>query len=536
VKGILKFVLLILLGVILLFGCLYFFVTSQYFLQNFILPELENSINGSVEAEKITFSPFSCELNVVNLKVDSPDKFSLKVGRADMDFNLTQLLFKRVELKYFNLNDTYIKIIQKRDRFVQKDFEQESNNVHSGESVSKRTDNENPLKNIKISLNKIKIKNLNLEYVIKRKTKNESTDIRFLNFNLDIPYIKTDAVSTGKFNGDMLFSSINDKNKLPGKFNGELKLNLSKTNFPTLFNGNANLSFYKYPNSKVALQLIPGKSQDHANAQCLLTVENLPTLPFLKTFVKGSYNESDGILKRLDVKLENNDLAALDAANEVNGELQMSLENFSIPIELKEFEIIKMFFLPIDIMANIDNYTNSRAALPVYLKKIFAYADDVIDGLSTLKFSSSNINLSYKKGIVYFDDFTLNGEKAKPFNRLKLSGTAGIDKKINLKTKTTINGVEIPLDIKGTTRRPKPVMNTFISDLLSNNLESVNSNKSNALKKAGEDTAEQLKDSVNKIIQDEKNYTSSSEDSKAELKNNVDNISNSLNSFLSNAK
>ena len=553
-KTTLKFILLILVGIVLIFGCMYFFITSQYFLQDYLLSELGSSINGSVKADKISFSPFMCELNINNIEIDSPDNFSLKADSVDLNFDIMQLLFKKVQLKFLIIDNANITITQHIYEKEKKVFGIDAYATDLVDSIvqnsslipaNKHLADKYPLEGININLNNIKINNLNIEYIIKRKVKRDSTNVYLKNFYLDIPNIKTNFSSTGRFKGELLFCSTNEKNKCKGKFDGDIKLNLSKFNFPTLLSVNTNLKFDKTPASKSVLKITSSYSQGLMKTNLLLTVKNMSLLPFFKTFLKGSYNESDGLMKELRLEIVNEDLTSANITKNIHGQLQMSLENISLPTELCKYDPFKIVFLPINVMANIDDYTKSKISIPPFLKKIFLYTDDVVDGVSTLKFKKGNIDLTLKDGIINFNEFMFKGKMLSPVNILQFSGTVDFDGKIDLKTKTTIAGIQIPLVIKGTIEKPKPIVTTFIPDLVSNNtMNIINTGKDsvygiidtggdavNILKEAGKNTAVQLNGSIKKIIQMGIISNDNSRNSKIELKSTTNDLVKIVNSI-----
>jgi hypothetical protein len=477
-KFFLKFIISVVIGIIILFGCTYFFITSHYFLQKFLLPEISKIVKGDITAENISYSSIFNDINIKNAHITFPGKFDLKAKNIDAEFNIWQLLWKTIDLKHITISDSNITIIQQYNKY--KKFGEKPIVYEHDISITNIDNNlqENKKSSYKININNIRINNLNIKYIIKHRIDNKTSHISLNNFYLYIPHIKTNNNSTGKFTGELNICDRSDNNKQSAKINGKILLNLSNSNTPSLCTINTELKFNKKLNSKLMLKITCSNlEQKPVKSRLVFTAKELPLSSIYKIFIDGSYNKTDSMIKKINLNLENNNLTTDNMMRNIEGHLQASLVNLSLPSELQEYDIVKAIFLPLNIIASINDYDNTQKDLPLYFKKVSMSADRVISGTTTLNFRSADIDLTLKNNTLHLNKTDFKDGVRSPIENLYITGTIDNNKYISLKTNTTIAKVQIPLIIWGTMEKPNPIISTFKSDLLSKNKNLGNNDK-----------------------------------------------------------
>ena len=99
-------------------------------------------------------------------------------------------------------------------------------------------------------------------------------------------------------------------------------------------------------------------------------------MPLFKAFVEGSYADAAGKVNNLSLDINGIDLNNPDIYTNVNGSLKTDIVELSLPIKLSEYGPVKLIFLPVEILSNINEYTKSNV-VPPGLSEVFKYANNI---------------------------------------------------------------------------------------------------------------------------------------------------------------
>jgi hypothetical protein len=188
-------------------------------------------------------------------------------------------------------------------------------------------------------------------------------------------------------------------------------------------------------------------------------------LPLFKAFVEGSYADAAGKVNNLSLDINGIDLNNPDIYTNVNGSLKTDIVELSLPIKLSEYGPVKLIFLPVEILSNINEYTKSNV-VPPGLSEVFKYANNISKGLTSMHFKQSNIDIALKKGKIQVEKLEMTGGTLSPVQSISIKGYIDLSNQINIKTKTNFIGVIIPLNIDGTIGTPKPNITMLLPGLV----------------------------------------------------------------------
>ncbi len=94
---------------------------------------------------------------------------------------------------------------------------------------------------------------------------------------------------------------------------------------------------------------------------------------------------------------------------------------------------------------------------------------NIFENLDNINLSSGKIILTAKRGKVYLDKVHFKGSKSDLVKYSDFFGTVDYDGKLEIKTKSDISGIRLPLDIKGTIDEPSANLAAFVPKFLTIN-------------------------------------------------------------------
>ena len=479
-KHVLKFLILILIGVIILFSCLYFFITSEYFLINFAIPQLATVTKGKVKADKIIFSPLSSDIKIENLQIIPQENFFLKIGRTDISFNPLDLFSQKITLNSLILKDIYIKCENTidSDDFLKKNTGLFNNNYNIGNLNYNNIDSYNPIKNYKINLKDISFKNVNIDYGIISSDKKHKALISIKNINLSIPKIKTGTAALAKFSGDFCFDPYTESKPLTGKLLSKIHLDLSDQNIITMLKSKTVIS-YKSSNKT----LIDFLYKNENSGSMHLNITDFPLQPFFSLFKSSRKPNLNSALNNFSLTVKN-----IFREAQLNGSLQASFKDCNLPIFLNNYDIIKPFFIPITKLSELP-VKNSELNNFKRLVKAVDYANDIKDGTVTLYFDAIDIKAQLNSNSVNISNAVFNSRNS-PINLLEISGKISDYGAVKLISSINYNGIIIPMRINGSISEPKINFEYLTKNLIKKNTEAFAESKPIKTKEAISKVAE----------------------------------------------
>ena len=459
-----KVLSIIIICLIIFCLCIYFLATNSFLLKNVVFPVAGSIMNAEIKVEKVVISPFAGDYEVKNLEVNSSDGYSLKIGSYNSNIDLFSLFEGIIKINYLNLKDTDIYITQ---------------DVSSGEGEKQEQKQKQPeaqaeepfdTSNLAIlDINKIKVENLNITYKIKRATEKESSVLELSNYNIAIPQLKSGADGTIDYSGVFKIYKAGpkaDENKLTGELTGKIYTKINKTSLPSLVKLTLKIKIEEEVTPiEMVFESNKNKQSQTYPFKLNTKISNFPLLPIFKASFADSFGKTTGILKDFSIDINGSDLINPDICKNVNGSLKLYIENLSFPRILLEYKMFKIIFLPIEILANINDYTTSKI-VPADLKEIFGLANNILNGVTKMRFKKTNIDISLEKGRIQFKELKMKGGLLNTIQNISMKGYLDLGKQMDITTKVSFSGLVIPMRIQGTIEDPKPNLTTLLPGMV----------------------------------------------------------------------
>ena len=379
--------------------------------------------------------------------------FSLSVSLSDLVNGL-------LKVNYLNLIDTNIDIVQNM---------MEENNMDM-KTVSVET--ENKKKSIKhsnvyndqdavqkkqsfmLDLKKINIDNFNVRYKAKRQNSSKTSIVKLNKFNLNIPELETGKLGNINYNGLINMNCGNGTSKLAGTLSGNIKMKFDKYLLPEIFKLKGQVKFGEeispiYVNFKSNKNLVTNRP-----FELKVNIKRFLLLPIFKAFISGGYSESKGCIKELTFQAKGTDLLKINPKKNLTASLHSNLEDIDLPVKLAKFAIVKLIFLPIEIISNINSFTKTNI-VPEKLNDAFKSVNEITEGLQTMYFKTGNIDISLDDKKIEVKNFNLKGGSVNTVRRIVFNGYVDVDGKMELNSKTSFIGIVVPIELTGTVNEPK---------------------------------------------------------------------------------
>ncbi len=284
-----KMFLIIIIVLIAALLAIYNFGTSQYCIKNIILPIVAKKTDSKINLNSIQISLLGSSIDIDELKYQSSsltataDKLTLKTSIYDVIFS------HKINVKSFLMKNGHI------------DLSLDSANAPATKKVTKekssskdKTISKN--KSYKLSLNNIKLENINLI------VHNNDTLTKITNLNINIPKLEPNETSDISLNGNI---SLKEGQKLiKGSVKSSTHLTLNEQLLPTSINSN---SIIELNGNKTPL-VLRLDTQNSKKFNFELTASNIFLTPIAKAFIPGRYNNTKGIIKDINIEATGNDI------------------------------------------------------------------------------------------------------------------------------------------------------------------------------------------------------------------------------------
>ena len=385
----------------------------------------------------------------------SAETFSCSIGISDLVNGL-------VKINYLNLINTNIDIVQKVDqeskknekiKVVSLDTKNIKNTIEYSNVDNKMLESQEKQPFV-IDLKKIKIDNFNVRYKIKRQHIAKSSIIKLNKFDLNIPMLKTGKIGNIDYRGLINMNCGNGNSELVGTLSGNIKTKFDKYLLPEIFKLKGQTKFGEkvspiYINFKSKKNLVTNRP-----FEVKVDIKRFLLLPIFKALISGGYSESEGCIKELTFQAKGKDLLKINPKKNLTASLHSNLEDIDLPVKLAKFAIVKLIFLPIEIISNINSFTKTNI-VPEKLNGAFKSVNEISEGLQTMYFKTGNIDISLNNKKIEVKNFYLKGGTVNTIRRIVFNGYVAVDGKMKLNTETSFIGIVVPIDLTGTVNKPK---------------------------------------------------------------------------------
>ncbi len=460
-KKLVKLISIVIIILIIVFFSLYFMLTSSFLIKNVFFPITGSIMGATIEVEKIVFSPLAGDCEIKKLDVLADNKtYSLKIGNYNSNIDLLSLLSGTLKVNYLNLHDFDINVIQ--TVYPDEEALHEQNN----ESYISKDKTEGINTFINLDINNVDIQNFNIHYTVKRSNKKNSSLLELTDFNLKAPVLKANEEGDISFNGIVKTGPSTGKEKMTGKITGTIHAKLTDKSLPSLIDLKSKATFTEEETPiNLLFEATKSKKEDIYPFKLNTQITNLPLLPFFKAFVEGSFSEAKGKINSFTLNAEGRNLLNPDPYSNIKGDLKINITDLALPIELAKYSPLRIIFLPIEILANVNDYTKSNT-VPSQLEGVFKYTNSLTQGLNDMYFRESNIDIALNKGVVDIKTLHMKGGLLRAVRSLSIKGQVDLNNSMDIKTKTNILEIIIPIRIEGTVDNPSPDLTMLLPGMV----------------------------------------------------------------------
>ncbi len=458
-KKVFKLLSIIIICLIILILSIYFIATSSFFIRNVLFPVTGKIFDIKINVEKIVVSPFAGDFEFYNLEVISQDGYSIKVKKYKSNINLFNLYKRVITINNLNLKDTDITIVQELSLEKKEIKKEEEPNYY-------RLTYDDLSDLIILDINNIKIDNFNIKYTAKRSTTKESSVMELSNYSLVIPQLKTGKMSIINYKGTLKTGPESGKQELTGEISGDIHTKISNNSLPPFLELNLKAKINEEVTPiKIVFESNKNKKLQTCPFKINMKLNNLSLLPLFKVFIGGSYSEGSGTVNNLSLNIVGSDLINPDINKNIEGVFNAEIVDLYLPIELAKYGPVKLIFLPVEILSNINQYTKTDT-VPSQLDGIFKSANSITSGLDSMHFSKNIIDISLDKGKVIIKKLDMTGGMLRAVRSISIKGNIDLHKEMDIDTQTSFVGVIVPIRITGTIDNPKPDLTMLLPGMV----------------------------------------------------------------------
>ena len=460
---------------------------------------------------KDSTSSIMSDLTMKSVNIKNNGKYSVVIHNLYTNFDLNKILNKKYYVNSLRVDEPRVVIIKKTKP-------ETANNASFSDNLSSASktnsiDNQNP--------------------VIAKKTKSETTgntsfsddtssiskikmaipattDTKHKNYDFDIRNIYIDNLSA-KIISDktLVFSNVNINSKgikantsskaevrlnyaiddkLKGTLNAENDFIIASNLLPETFRSIADVVNY---NNKSYLDLnfnCKQISQNNIPFSLNAKVNNLLLDPFLMTFAPIPYNKMSTNVDTLTLDVKGQDLYKFKT---MDGSITSKLTNISVPINIKDKNLIEVLFFPLRVLADLSSNTALKF-VPGTITNSINKIDDMFNNKKRIDFKKGKLNISLNSGLIIIKEFDFHGVPQNPITEMRVAGSINLNNNaVNLNTNTVLANLIIPLVIRGTIQKPKTDTARIIAAILQKNSET--------LVNTGVDMTKTINETINNI-------------------------------------
>lgn len=497
--------------IIVLIVILYFIVTAPFFIRKVILPIVGQQIKGTVTVDSIEVSPLKSRIAFTNLSLQT-EGITAKVKIFEADFKLFDLFSNSVSVSKFVLEDSYISIVSKQEESI-------ALNTQKNKQAKPTSQGKTILNNLNIK--DVRIANFNVKYSALRSDASLNTVSEIKNFYLEVPYFQTSGKAMADFSSDIVTSTSSDT--LSGNLKGKMFAELNDKTFPKELVFNSLLNLGK-DSSPISIKFDSSEEAGRTPFSMSANLSKMPLQPFFQTFLTGSYKKTDGYIDSFDLVANGSDLAAVSSLDRVNGTVNLAVSNVYVPANLDHNPIIGLILLPLNVISNLDKSISSEA-FSKQSANVLSSSKGAVSGTNIIEFKSGVVNAVMTDGNIDIKKFIFTGTPKSAVKSMDITGIINKDQSIDIKTKTDIGGLTIPVHITGTINDPKPDTINLVNSMLKNTATTIGNIIDSASKNgSGNDTTKSIMNAVDSFTGSSSSSSSDGGDSVGSLINSFKNI------------
>ena len=444
-----------------------------------------------------------------NLKVLEKGKYAVSIPKMEINLDLNKIINKKYYVNLFKVDNPNIVFIKKTDdkEIVYNDKPSRPAMVlpKSSPKVEKKKQKD---ANVDFDLKNLQVNNLKAEIV---------ADKKMVLSNVNIYSKEIKANTPGKVNVNLNYQ-IDDN--LKGNIKTLNDILITSSLVPELVKSQIELL---YGETK-SISNIELKCNKQSNSQLPFTfnaqMKDLLLDPFLMALMKSPYNMTKTNIADLNITLKGDDLYNLKTTD---GSIKSNLNSISIPVNIKDKNILEVMFFPLRMLAELSSNTALRF-VSGDLGNAMIKIDNMFNQEKRIDFKKGSLDVDLNSGIIEINNFDFYGVENSPVEEIKASGLINLNNRvINLNTNTLFASLKIPLEVKGTIDKPKTDTANMTAQILQEN--------SDTIIKTGLDMTNTVNETLNQIKN--KNFSEllsrSTDKSNPEQGNVVDQL---LNSFI----
>ena len=445
--------------------------------------DINISLSGKADALKEGFQKGSStsiisDLVIKSVNIQNRGKYSVSTPYLNINLDLNKILNKKYYINKLRIDNPKVMVIKKSTpKTVASTKVSNINNVAVPKKASTiPTNAKTKQTNYDFDIKNININNLKTEVISEKK-------LVFSNVNIKSNQIKADTLSHIDVNLNYAIDS-----RLKGSINTQNEINIRSNLIPKIINSEIELIHGKnksYSNFNLESNKV---SQNNIPFTLSAEIKDLLLDPFLMAFAPAPYNKTKTSIGKLNMSMSGQNLYD---PKTINGKITSTLDNISIPINVKDENVVEAIFFPLRVIAELASNTAVRFVTGNVASSMIKI-DDMFNKKKRVDFKNGTLNIGLDTGVININQFDFFGTSQNPVTEMKANGQINLNNKaINLNTKTVFAGIIIPLEVKGTIQKPKTDTAKLATQLFQKNAD--------ALVNTGLDLTNTTIDTIDKI-------------------------------------
>lgn len=400
---------------IIVLACIYFIITSPFFIKSIIFPIVSISTGVKVTVSEIEISPVKGLVSFDDMDIIQNNKLSAKIAHFDTHLNFFDLVCG------------------------------------------------------KLKINNLKIINSSITYCLHDKDVQESSISEIKNLNIDIPYVETNGKGILNFSSNLATTS--GKNTVSGSIQGSVNAIIGKNGIPENFDLNTVLKLGQ-DTTPIICKFDSSQKGKEIPFTVSLNVGKLPLQPFFQAFVRGTYQETSGFINNLNINATAPNLHDENIFQTLSGNLTLFASDIYIPSDLLKSPLTQIMLIPLEVISNFDNPASFKL-FSNNSSNIKSAVLEILSGEKLLNFKTGNVKISMKNGDANILTFEFDGTPKNAVQKITIAGTISKNQQINLNTITKISGLSIPLRLTGTLTNPQHDSIDIIRGIIDQNIDTI---------------------------------------------------------------
>jgi hypothetical protein len=392
-------------------------------------------------------------ISAKKLKVSDKGKYSADIPDINTSLELNQILNQKYYINSLKVDNPSIILIKKKKTEAPAKKQVVFTPVKPTKEAASADLKKKPV-NVDFDLKNIDINNLRAEII---------SDKKLILSNVNIRSNEIKANTPG--NVDVSLNYVID-NKLKGTLKANNSILVTSALVPEIFKSQLELIYGK--NKSISNIDLKCKQPSNGQVPFILSadVKDLLLDPILMAFVPQPYNTTKTNINNLNINLKGQNLYDIKTTE---GSVKSDLSNISIPINIKEENIVDVMFFPLKMIAELSSNTALRFVSGDVANAMIKI-DNMFNEKKRIDLKNGKLNIGLNSGLINIKEFDFYGIPQSPVEEISANGSINLNNKaINLRTNTLFAGLKIPLDVSGTIDKPKTNTANMTAQILQNN-------------------------------------------------------------------